>query len=405
MGGLKRLFSEGFRIFFLAGCLFGLAAMLVWVGWLATQARGGVLDLPTAWPANLWHGHEMIIGYAGATLGGFLLTSASGGTGPSGLPHRFVALVFGLWLLGRVAVWNAALLPAPVVALADLSYLPVLGSRIALNLMARPKLQQALLLVIVALVWTSNLSFHLGGLGLLTDGASRGVRGALLAHSAMLLIIGGRLVPGFTRNAMMQAGQEQGHPQNPAALAVLSIAPGLALVPAVLAGAPAGAIAALALMAGGAALLRLLFWRGWWAWSRPILWTLHLAFLLNGLGLVAFGLWAAGVGDELAALHLIGIGGIGGITLSILTRLTLGLTGRPLVAPWPVAVAYALIPLAAVIRFVASTWPEIYYPASLTAGALWLLAFGLVLAALWPVFLGPRLPRAPVLRQPGMPRG
>ncbi|WP_418260550.1 NnrS family protein [Fuscovulum blasticum] len=55
--------------------------MLVWLGWLATQARGGVLDLPTAWPANLWHGHEMIIGYAGATLGGFLLTSASGGRG------------------------------------------------------------------------------------------------------------------------------------------------------------------------------------------------------------------------------------------------------------------------------------------------------------------------------------
>jgi uncharacterized protein involved in response to NO len=226
------------------------------------------------------------------------------------------------------------------------------------------------------------------------------VRAGLLGHAALIFIIGGRVVPGFTRNAMVQAGRETGHPRNPAALAVLSIAPALALPAGVLAGAPGGLMAVLALVAGAAGLARVVLWQGLWTLGRPILWTLHLAAAMGATGFLALGLAYLDIGSEIAALHLIGIGGIGGMTLSILTRATLGNTGRPLVAPRPVALAYALVPLAAGLRWAGATWAEVHQSASLAAGALWLAAYALTLATLWPAFLGPRLPRAPVTRQP-----
>ncbi|MCB6177704.1 NnrS family protein [Rhodobacter sp. Har01] len=400
MTAVRRLFSEGFRIFFLAACVFALVSLAVWEVWLAAQAAGGLVELPTAALPTLWHAHEMVFGYAGATLGGFLLTAVPGWVGSKAAAQRFILLVFLLWLAGRAAVWASGSLPAPLVALADLSYLPVLGWKVGRLLMLRPKPQQLVLLAVIAVVWTGNVFCHLDWLGLMPDGASLGVRAGLLGHAALIFIIGGRVVPGFTRNAMVQAGREHGHPRNPTALAVLSIAPALALPVAVLAGLPAGLNGTLALAAGAAGLVRLALWQGLWTVTRPILWTLHLASLMGAAGLIALGLAYLNIGSEIAALHLIGIGGIGGMTLSILSRATLGHTGRPLVAPPALALAYALLPLAALARFAGSTWPEVYYPTGLAAGALWLTAYGLTLATLLAAFLGPRLPRAPVERQP-----
>lgn len=395
MTALSRLFSQGFRIFFFAACVFALLSMIVWEGWLANRALGGMAELPPAIAPHLWHAHEMIFGYGAAVLAGFFLTAVPNWTGGKAAPHRFIAAVFTLWLLGRLALWFSAALPPGLVALADLVFLPVLGSKLAAQLMVRPKPQQMVFLLALGLLWAANLACHLEWMGVLRDGVGPGLRAGLLTLVAMIAILGGRVTPGFTRNAMTAAGRETGLPRTPAALAFAATGPALALPPAVLLGLPAALVGALALIAGAAVLARVALWQGRWTLTRPILWTLHLSYGLTGLGLIAFGLASLSIGSEIAALHLLGIGSVGGMTLSVLSRASLGHSGRPLHAPPALAIAYVLMPLAALARVTASTFESTYVAASLLAGALWLAAFALALASLWPAFFLPRPARRP----------
>ena len=397
---INRVFSEGFRIFFLAACLFAVLSMAVWEGYLGILAAGDVLDLPVAPAPHLWHAHEMIFGYGAAVLAGFFLTAVPNWTGGKAAPQRFIGAAFLLWLAGRVAMYESAALPPVLVAAVDLGFLPVLAIRIAAQLLVRPKPQQLIFLLALALLWSGNLFFHLEALGLLSDGIEPGLRAGLMTLIAMIVILGGRVTPGFTRNAMVASGREERLPRNPGPLAVAAIAPALALPPAILAGVPDWIVGPLAILAGAAVLARVALWRGGWTLGRPILWTLHLSYGMTGAGLLTFGLARLGIGTEIAALHLLGIGAVGGMTLSVLSRATLGHSGRPLTAPGPVALAYVLMPLAALIRYAGAEFPALHTPATLTAGAFWLAAFALTLATLMPAWLLPRPPRAPVGKPP-----
>lgn len=400
MTALSRLFGDGFRVFFLAAGLFAVLSMLLWELFLAVHALGGMLEFPTAAPPHLWHAHEMIFGYGGAALGGFFLTAVPNWTGGRSAPQRFIALVAGLWLAGRLAVWWSGHLPPALVALADLAFVPVLALNILMQLIQRPKPQQMIFLLLLALVWAGNLMVHLEWLGLTHDTAWAGLRVGLVTLGTMIMVLGGRVTPGFTRNAMVQAGRETALPRNPVQLAGLSVGAALALAVGHLLALPLALLGPVALLAGVAGLLRVCLWRGLWARDRPILWTLHLSYAVNAAGFVALGLADLALVSEVAALHLLGIGGVGGMTLAMMTRASLGHTGRALVAPGPVVLAYALVPLAALARFAGSAIPALYTPAVLTAGALWCLAFALFVVAYWPVFWGARLPRSPAGKPP-----
>lgn len=391
MTAVKRLFGEGFRVFFLAAGLFALAAVALWLAVVL-----GLWDLPLS---SAWHAHEMVFGYGAAALGGFFLTAAPNWTGTKTAPHAFIALVSGLWLLGRVAVLAAGVLPPVLVAVADLAFVPVLGFNLLLLMLKKPKPQQLILLAILALYWAANLMVHLEWLGLASTGWT-GLRAGLLGLAALIMVLGGRVTPGFTRNAMVQAGREDRLPRNPMPLAALAIAAALTQPVGYLVAAPDWLLAPLALVAGLAGLLRVALWRGSWTLGRPILWTLHLSYALNAAGFAALGLAGWGLVPELAALHLLGIGGIGGMTLAVMSRASLGHSGRPLVAPRPVALAYALVPLAALARITGALVPELFTLGTVLAGAFWLLAFALYTVALWPVFWGPRAPRAPAGKAP-----
>lgn len=399
MTALKRLFSEGFRVFFLAAGLFAVLSMLVWVIWLALESAGIAVELPVAPAPFQWHAHEMIFGFGSAALGGFFLTAVPNWTGTRAAPHRFVAGAAALWLAGRVACGLSGSLPPGLVAVADLAFLPLLWGQIFGQLVRRPRPDQMIFLVLLLLFWTGNLLVHLDWLGwTATQGA--GLRIGLLTLCALIMVLGGRVTPGFTRNAMVQAGRESRLPANPSWLAAVSIAAALVLPVGHLAGLPQGLMAAAALVAGAAGLGRVALWRSGWTRSRPILWTLHLSYAVNALGFLLLGLSGFGLGSELAALHLLGIGAVGGMSLSFMSRATLGHTGRPLVAPRLVVLSYGLVPLAALARVLAASLPALYLPGLLLAGGLWILAFALYVVALWPAFWGPRLPRAPV----GQPR-
>lgn len=400
MTALKRLFGDGFRVFFLAAGIFAFLAMAIWEGYLLAQSLGTVLDLPTAAPPHLWHAHEMIFGYGSAALAGFLMTAVPSWTGAKSAPHRFIAVVAGLWLAGRIAVWTSGALPSALVAVLDLAFVPVLAANLLTQLIKRPKPQQMIILAILTAYWIANLMLHLEWLGLTADTAWAGLRAGLLTLGAMIMVLGGRVTPGFTRNAMVQSGREDRLPLNPMPLAALAIASALTQPLGYLLGVPETWLAPFALSAGVAGLLRVALWRGLWTKDKPILWTLHLSYALNALGFLTLGLADLGFASDIAALHLLGIGGVGGMTLAIMSRATLGHTGRALIAPRPVALAYALIPLAALIRCLGAEIPAFATPAVLTAGALWLAAFGLFTAALWPVFWGPRAKRSPAKAAP-----
>jgi uncharacterized protein involved in response to NO len=332
----------------------------------------------------------MIFGYGAAALGGFFLTAVPNWTGARAAPRLFIATVAGLWLAGRAAVWLSGGLPAGLVAGLDLAFVPVLAAKVLTQLLRRPKPQQMIFLVMLSLFWSANLAVHLDWMGWTADTADSGLRAGLLTLCAMIMVLGGRVTPGFTRNAMVRAGREDRLPRSPAPLAVVAIGAALVLPAGHLAGIGDGVLGPAALAAGAAGLARVALWRGGWTWRQPILWTLHLSYAVNAAGFVLLGLALLDRGSEVAALHVLGIGGVGGMTLAVMSRAVLGHTGRALVAPGPVALAYALVPLAALARHLGSTLPGAYYAGVLTAGGLWLLAFALFTAALWPVFWGPR---------------
>ena len=390
---LARFFGDGFRVFFFAAGVFAMLAMIVWAGWLGVHAYGGMVDLPTAAAPHLWHAHEMIFGYGAAAMAGFFLTAVPNWTGARAAPQVFNAVVAGLWLMGRLMVWQSAQLPAGLVALVDLAFVPVLAAKLLQQLLKRPKPQQMILLAMLGLFWSGNLMAHLEWMGLTADTLWAGLRVGLFSLGALIMVLGGRVTPGFTRNAMVQSGRETGLPRNPVPLAIIAIAAAVAVPLGLLVQAPDWTLGIAALIAGGAGLMRVALWRSGWTKDKPILWTLHLSYAVNASGFIAFGLANLGLGSEVAALHLLGIGGVGGMTLAVMSRATLGHSGRALVAPGPVALAYVMMPLAALARFAGSAWPEMYYPAIFTAAALWCMAFALFTIALLPAFFGPRQTR------------
>ncbi|MCA0872486.1 NnrS family protein [Seohaeicola saemankumensis] len=390
LDAIRRVCSEGFRVFFLSAALFGLFAGVVWGLLLARPGIGGG---SFAMAPYLWHSHEMIFGYAGAAIGGFFLTAVPNWTGMPGARTVFITGAALVWLGGRVAMWYSGLLPAGLVAAVDLAFVPILASKIASQLIKRPKPQNLMFLLFLLAVWVSNLMTHLEWTGLTGDTAFAGLRGGLLAVCAMIVVLGGRITPAFTRNAMKRAGVPENRwpvsvqPVERAAVIGALVLPWLAIVPPV----PGRLAGAVALGLGVVQAVRLARWRGLWTLNQPILWSLHLGLSLLALGLVLWGAAQWGIGGEVAAVHMLGIGCVGTMTLAVMSRAALGHSGRALVAPRPVAVAYGLMVLAALARWAGAAADGLYLPLMELAAGLWSLAFVLFVLALWPALTGPKV--------------
>lgn len=391
MSTIKLVMGEGFRIFFLSAGLYGVFTGGIWALWLLAQNGVGWDPLSVHVP-QMWHAHEMIFGYGTAALGGFFLTAVPNWTNTPAARISFLSVAAGLWLIGRVAMWFSGTLPAGIVALCDLTFIPILGLKIATQLFKRPKPQNLMFLVILFMLWVANLLNHLDWMGLIETGEARGLRAGLFALCAMIVILGGRITPAFTRNAMKRDGvAEDQWPQSIALIDKATMVLALLLPVLVLISAPETSAAIAAILLGGGQALRLLRWRGVWAWRQPILFALHLGLGLLGLGLVLWGLAGLGMGDEVAALHVVGIGGVGGMTLAVMSRASLGHSGRPLVAPGPVALAYGLLVLTAILRWIgAGLDGAAYLPFMAFVSLLWAFVFMLYLGALWPTWLKPR---------------
>ncbi len=390
---IARVLGEGFRIFFLSAGLFGLFAGGAWGFWLMTQTGLVGYEDPTySMSPPMWHAHEMIFGYATAALGGFFLTAVPNWTGTPEARARFIMLAAGLWLAGRVAMWFSGALPPVLVAVFDLVFVPILAAKIATQLIRRPKPQNMVFLLLLSAIWIANLLTHLEWIGVTSDTLDIGLRTGLLTLCSLIAILGGRITPAFTRNAMKRAGEpESNWPISVGAFDKAAMGLALSLPLSVLVFGIGPVSGAIALMLGVAQILRMARWRARWALRQPILIALHLGLGMLALGLILWGLAVLGFGSEIGALHILGIGCVGGMTLAVMSRAALGHSGRALVASPPMAIAYGLMAAAAVLRWVGSAFDQGYLVAMLASDGLWICAIVLYLVAMWPALTGPRL--------------
>lgn len=379
------LFSYGFRPFFAAA---GFAALLLVPLWAWSIAAAAAL--PVAWPPSLWHGHEMIFGFVGAAIAGFLLTAVPSWTGRKGFAGWPLVALSVLWLAGRIAATVSALLPTWLVSSVSLAFLPLLAAMLAWPLL-RERNRNTPLLLVLALLWACQCVFHWSAAHADYELARRALIAAIDIVLVLVTVIGGRIVPSFTANALRLSGSKHlpraSRWLTPVAVSLMI---GIAAVDALQ---PAGGLAGvLALAAAVVQALRLSQWQGLRTARMPIVWILHLAYawIPIGLGLKA---WAL-LGDRADGanwLHALTVGAIATMIVAVMTRTSLGHTGRRVEAHHLTVLAYGLLSLAAVVRVAGPAVPSLSYVALIVAAAaLWAAAFAMYLWIYLPILGRPR---------------
>jgi uncharacterized protein involved in response to NO len=377
--------SAGFRPFFLSG---GLWAMLAMPLWLCVFA--GATTLPSGLAPWIWHAHEMIFGYAMAVIAGFLLTAIPNWTGRPLLSGAPLVVLASLWLAGRIAVLFSAVLGAPLAAAIDLAF-PLLFLLVAAReIVAGNSRRNLPVVVALGCLFAGNLLVHLEALGS-GDTAELGIRIGLATVLMLITLIGGRIIPSFTGNWLTKTHPGSALPAVAGAFDVAALAVTAAAV-IVWAAAPDGTAAPwLELAAGLALLARLARWRGLATTAEPLLWILHVGYAWLPIG---FLLLAANGFRELlpatSALHALTTGAIGTMTLAVMTRATLGHTGRALAADAGTTAIYILITAAAALRVLAPLFASHYTIAVTVAGLAWSGAFLLFVTFYGPALLRPR---------------
>ncbi len=376
------LFHAGFRPFFL---LAGLQAAVLVPAWLSQLLAGVDLGLP--YSALLWHGHEMVFGFAGAAVAGFLLTAVPNWTGTPMLKGAPVAALAGLWLATRIGFWLAGVLPAWVPALLAVAFFPALALVLAHRLIGAGKWRNIAFLPILAVLTVADALVQAEMLGMAETGRT-GLRLGIFTLLLMITVVGGRIIPTFTANGLRPVGivvQPKSRPRlDQSSIALLIVA---ALAAVFLPGSRESG--GLLLVAGALQLARLAGWYGWRTTKVPLLWVLHLGYFWLGLGLLLLGLasFIPALPPE-SALHALTVGCIGMMVLGVMSRVALGHTGRPLVAARPTVAAYGLIFLAAVIR-VFGVMVD-YTPALWLSAASWSGGYLVFVILYGPICLGPR---------------
>lgn len=374
------LWRLGFRPFYLLAALFALAAVPLWLGQYTHGAWQGA-----GLTGMAWHAHEMIYGYAVAVIAGFLLTAVRNWTGidtPSG--WRLAALAL-LWLAGRLAL---PLTPAALGVPIDLAFLPALALVLRRRLRQSGNTRNAFVPRLLCAMALFNLGFHLAQGGYLPLDSMKMLQAALMLITTLEIILAGRVVPMFTRNAVPGIRQfriEWIERSIAAASLCVLLANLTPLSPAVLI--PAN----LAL-----GLLHTFRWAGWGpagTWRNPLLWVLHLGYGWIIAAFAFYALAAGGVVPSIVPLHILALGALGGLTLGMITRTALGHSGRLLRAGRAETLAYLSLTLATLLRIAPLTLPLAgSYLAWLTASAAcWCLAFVVYLWKYAPILNLPRV--------------
>ncbi|MEM7445888.1 MAG: NnrS family protein [Pseudomonadota bacterium] len=376
--------SLGLRPFFLAGALWAALAMLLWIGMLT-----GTPMLPSAFDPVSWHAHEFLFGYLSAIIAGFLLTAVSNWTGRPPIMGAALAALVALWIAGRLAVaFSDHLTPAVVMAI-DLSMPVALAATIAFELIKGRNWRNLIVLAMLTTLIAGNAVFHLEAIAGVYAANGVGLRIGLGASVMMIAVIGGRIVPSFTRNWLTKQGKTS-LPSPPSRLdwiALLTLM--LALVYWV--ASPGWALTGAAMvMAGLLHFGRLARWKGEATFGEPLVFVLHAGYAFVPIGTLALGLsiLATDGSDTIGAQHLLMAGAIGLMTLAVMTRATLGHTGGELRADVRTAILYLFVIIAVVARVASGLAPSIGQDLLLVSATCWIAAFGGFVMVYGPYLIG-----------------
>ena len=340
----------------------------------------GARELPAAFDARAWHVHEMLFGYLGAVLTGFLFTAIPNWTGRLPLRGAGLGVIFVLWIAGRGAV---VVLPGTWISgVIDSAFLVVVASLAWREIMSGRNWRNAPICILVSLFAIANILFHIAA----TNGVAE--RFGLAVTAVLIGLVGGRVTPSFTRNWLAKRNATT----LPVPFGVFDKFALLVLLAAFLAwvSEPISVLSGCLLIAASLLhLLRLARWRGWLVVEEPLLLVLHLGYGWLVLALFLMGCAALGFAgiEPTAALHALAVGAVGTMTLGVMTRATLGHTGHALVADDATRAMIAAITLCAVLRVAAPNLPISYGAAIAIAGLAWCLAFGLFVVRYGPILM------------------
>ncbi|MBZ0127853.1 MAG: NnrS family protein [Rhodobacteraceae bacterium] len=367
------IFTYGFRPFFFSAGFWAALAMIVWIAMLS-----GHDVLPSAFDPVSWHAHEFLFGYLGAVVAGFMLTAVPNWTGRLPIVGWPLAALFALWVAGRLVVAVSGVLPPLLVAVIDLSFPVMLAAAMMREIVAGRNWNNLMIVGLLASFIIANGLFHWDAArgGVAASGA--GLRLGLATGLMLIAVIGGRIVPSFTRNWLVKRGDKV-LPTPPmqrfdkvALLTLLGALLAWVIWPLHL------ITGALLVIAGGMHLMRLARWAGLRTGAEPLVWVLHLAYLFLPVGALVQGMaiLAPDLITTAAAQHLWMAGTLGLMTLAVMTRATLGHTGGALSAGAGTAALYLLLVAAVLARVAAGIRPDWAGELHILSAACWIGAFG-----------------------------
>lgn len=367
--GRWHLLSGAFRPFFLLAALWMAGSILIWV-----PLYMGHVELPTAFAPRDWHIHAMLFGGVLPIIAGFTLTAVSSWTGRPTIVGRPLVILALVWVAGRIAVSVSALIGPIAAALTDLAFPLGLAALLGREVILAGNWRNLRVVGLILLLALANAGFHaeaaFNGL------ADVSIRAALSAVLMLILLMGGRITPAFTRNWLKARGEARLPTAFDRFDAAAMLVSGCAFVAWTVVPDWSGTAISLGL-AGLMTAARLTRWRGLATRREPLLLVLHVAIASIAVGFVVEALailWPAVV-DPTAALHLWTAGSVGLTVLGVMTRVSRGHTGRPLVAGRLEIFIYTLVSAGALLRMAAPYSDAAYYHLIGCAGALWAAAF------------------------------
>lgn len=384
------LLSYGYRPFFLFASIWAVFSIIAWV-----LMFSGYDTLAIAIDPFSWHAHSFLFGYLWAVIAGFLMTAVPNWTGRLPIVGWPLAGLVSLWLIGRIAMVFSFYLANYLTIALDLLFPLSFTFAISREIVAGKNWRNLKILILLLMLFCANCLFDGEAFSGIYAADNYGARWAVAIAVFLIAIIGGRIIPSFTRNWLVKQGVSiLPAPHDRIDQSIMVVTAICLLLWIVL---PDSYVTAIICgVCGILNLYRLARWRGWLTNKEPLVWILHLSFLFIPLGFLALALSTFNIipGGRAPVQHLWMAGGIGMMTIAVMTRASLGHAGRPLTVSWPVVLVYCSLFLSVLLRLIAGIADN-----NLTmlhvSGTLWTLAFCGFVVLYWNVLTKPRQQRAP----------
>jgi len=378
------ILQNSFRPFFIVA---GIWATLTVPFWILNYF--GIFTVADNFDILLWHQHEMLYGFIAAAITGFILTAIPNWTGRLPIKNKPLGFLVFLWIVGRIGFLTITIFDVKVTALMDLPFLIVLVLVILREIVSGKNWRNLPVIILISLFTLGNILVHLQLLDVI-ESAELGIRLSIFVLSILLALIGGRIVPSFTRNWLSQ-NQVNRFPSGAGIFDKVCLVSLVVFVIAQIITPYHQLTSLLALLAGLLHGIRLIRWKVWLTLSEPLIWILHVGYMWLSVALVLIGL--AGLTDFVpytSSYHALTIGAFSTMILGVMTRVSLGHTGRTLKATFGTTTIYVFITIASVLRVSESFLNDSRNLILSFSGIFWTLSFALFVFIYFPILTQPR---------------